>query len=345
MKYILNKTPIRTTEGFHINDLKIDIDIPNDFKFHDYEIENDSLVSIDKLTKQVFKTEIGLTHDEYQNLEIIIPEDAQLDYKNIIIKYVFSNNDNLVDNIVVKAKKNSKANITIIYESSDRTSSFHNGNVDIELMEGSKLKLNYINIMSKSSINIESFNIKTNQSSELKTNIFDLSGKLRVLRSDSNQYKLSSSIINNIYVGQNSDVIDINYNYINREDNSLSKIIVEGILDNNAKKSFKGNIDFVEGSTKSIGDIKENTILLSDEAISKSLPMLLCHEEDVIGSHSASSGKIDDSKVYYLMTRGFTLAEAKKMIIISRFYGIISELDEDYQKKVIDYIDNLNLNY
>ena len=72
MKYILNKTPIRTTEGFHINDLKIDIDIPNDFKFHDYEIENDSLVSIDKLTKQVFKSEIGLTHDEYQNLEIIL---------------------------------------------------------------------------------------------------------------------------------------------------------------------------------------------------------------------------------------------------------------------------------
>ena len=345
MKYVLNKAPIRTTEGFGINDLKIDINIPEEFKYHDYIIQHDSLVSIDKLTRQVFKSEIGLTHDEYQNLEVVIPEDVQLDYKNIIIKYEFKDNDNLVDNIIIKGLKNSSANITIVYESKDRTTAFHNGNIQVELLEGSSLKLNYINIMSKSSINMQSFQIKTNKESSLKINVFDLSGKLRVFRSDSEAFESSTSQMKTIYIGNNDDVIDINYNYQNLESFSTSKIYVEGILDGKSRKSFKGNIDFVEGSTKSIGEEKENVIILSDDAISKSLPMLLCHEEDVVGAHSASSGKLDEDKVYYLMTRGFSQVEAKKMIIISRLYNIISELDEDYQRIVIDYIDNLNLNY
>ena len=34
MRYTLNKIPIKTTNGFNINDLKIDLNLPTDFKFN-----------------------------------------------------------------------------------------------------------------------------------------------------------------------------------------------------------------------------------------------------------------------------------------------------------------------
>ena len=52
-------------------------------------------------------------------------------------------------------------------------------------------------------------------------------------------------------------------------------------------------IVYSEGSSNSIGKENENCLLLSDSSISRSLPMLLCHEENVEGAHSVSTGKIN----------------------------------------------------
>ena len=43
----------------------------------------------------------------------------------------------------------------------------------------------------------------------------------------------------------------------------------------------------------------ENTILLSDTCKSSSVPILLCGEEDVEGSHAVSTGKIKDENLEF----------------------------------------------
>ena len=69
-------------------------------------------------------------------------------------------------------------------------------------------------------------------------------------------------------------------------------------------------------------------MILSDNARSKSLPMLLCHEEDVEGEHGVSSGKLDDKKIFYIMTKGISYNEAKRLIVKANFNKIINELDD-----------------
>ena len=108
-----------------------------------------------------------------------------------------------------------------------------------------------------------------------------------------------------------------------------------GSLSGNSYKTFKGTIDFLEGSSKSFGEENENCILLSDTATSKSLPMLLCHEEDVEGAHGVSTGKIDEEKLFYLMSRGIEEKEAKKLIINANYNIVIDKiLDEDIKDLV-----------
>ena len=83
-------------------------------------------------------------------------------------------------------------------------------------------------------------------------------------------------------------------------------------------------------------------MILSDEAKSKSLPMLLCKEEDVEGEHGVSSGKIDESKLFYIMTKGISYEDAKRLIVKANFNNIIKEIElEDMQEKIIEKVDKI----
>ena len=81
-------------------------------------------------------------------------------------------------------------------------------------------------------------------------------------------------------------------------------------------------------------------MLLSKTAKSKALPMLLCSEDDVQGNHSNSAGKIDEDKLYYIMTRGISKKEAQKLIVKAKFNRVLDRIDyEDLKQELIEEID------
>ena len=158
---------------------------------------------------------------------------------------------------------------------------------------------------------------------------------------ESNTKSNSESNLNNIYIGRENELIDLNYNYINLEEKSINNIEVQGVLTDKSVKTFRGTIDFKEGSKKSIGHENENCLLLSNECISKSLPILLCHEEEVDGTHSVSSGKIDKDKLFYLMTRNLSELDAKRLIIKSNFNHILNSIPEELRETILNEIDEI----
>ena len=103
-----------------------------------------------------------------------------------------------------------------------------------------------------------------------------------------------------IYIGKEKDILDMNYYMFNKGEKTNSNIEIAGALFDESNKNFKGIIDFIEGSKNAVGYENENCLLFSDKAISKSLPMLLCHEEDVSGTHSVSTGKPDEDKLIFI---------------------------------------------
>lgn len=117
-------------------------------------------------------------------------------------------------------------------------------------------------------------------------------------------------------------------------------IDVQGALNDNAKKNFKGTIDFKKGCKKAKGNENEYCMLLSDTAKSIALPMLLCTEADVEGNHSTASGKAEKEALFYIMSRGISYKEAIKLIIRARFNKIIERIkDEKLQEKILEEID------
>ena len=68
---------------------------------------------------------------------------------------------------------------------------------------------------------------------------------------------------------------------------------------------------------------------------------MLCDEDDVLGAHAASVGKVNEDRLFYLMSRGFNSKEAKKIIVESSFRPIFERIEfEDIKEKMFKEINN-----
>ena len=338
MKYILNKLPVKTTNNFKINDLKVELDLPKKYDFNEYFItDNKDLIISKKIVNKKITSKIGLEFTKYLELNITIPKNKKIK-EPIILSYDFKNDDTLINKINISYEENSSCDFIIIYKSLD------NGNHFQYLVENTKSNKNsignisYINLMNDDSMNFISIENDVLEEGTITHNNIDLNSNIRVYNIYSNVYKNANNYINNIYLGKNNNIIDMNYYLNNIGENSKNIMRVEGTLDDSSSKIFRGTIDFLEGSTNAIGDESENCILLSDEAISRSLPQMLCHEESIVGTHGVSSGKIDEDKLFYIMSHGYSKKEAEKLIIMSKFKNIISNINNKDIEEQIEYM-------
>ena len=150
-----------------------------------------------------------------------------------------------------------------------------------------------------------------------------------------------NNTIDTIYLGKEEQLFDLNYIVELRGKKSNVNIEVQGALKDNARKHFKGTIDFKKGCKKAKGNENENCMLLSDAAKSLALPMLLCSEEDVEGNHSSSAGKIGEKELFYIMSRGFELKEAMKLMVRAKFNKILEKIsDEELKEQILKEIDD-----
>ena len=118
-------------------------------------------------------------------------------------------------------------------------------------------------------------------------------------------------------------------------------MIINGALVGESSKKLKATLDFKEGSSGSVGNEEEFTLLLSENVKGISVPALLSHEDDVEGNHAASAGKMDKELLFYIMSRGYSLKEAEKLVIESKFQGTIQHLPEVLADEALNYIEEL----
>ena len=329
----INVSPRLTSNNFRINDFEIDEKLfKNNLKeFDSFKLDNVKIVK--KIDKVI--TKYGINNEQINNgnfkYELEIIDNSKYGIIN------FDINDDLVDLIELNINKDS--NYLINYNS--KKSIYHNGLIKVNISENVKANIIVINNVNSDSTNIMSFDNICNTDSNLNYLIVDLGGNTSVSNYYSNMIGNNSiNNLNSIYVGNKNQVFDINYLVEIFGQNAKCNIDVQGSLSNESRKSFKGTIDFKKGCKGSIGNENEYCVLLSDKVISKSMPMLLCTEEDVIGNHATASGKVDDKTMFYIMSRGISKKDAEKLIVKANFNKLLTMIkDEEIKTKINELID------
>lgn len=134
----------------------------------------------------------------------------------------------------------------------------------------------------------------------------------------------SSSInVEVAYLGKNSRTIDYNIAVNHWGKDTYSEINAAGALMDSAKKVFRGTIDFKTGSSDSKGSENETVIMLGDDVVNKTVPLILCSEENVEGSHGATIGELDDDTLFYFESRGIGREEAERIMAYAALKRLI----------------------
>lgn len=115
------------------------------------------------------------------------------------------------------------------------------------------------------------------------------------------------------YLGHGSETRDFNYVVRHRGRKTESNLIANGVLADESQKVYRGTIDLVHGCKGSTGTERE-TVLLADERVqNKTIPVILCDEDDVAGNHGATIGHVRPEQLNYLMTRGISPEAAEHL--------------------------------
>ena len=141
-----------------------------------------------------------------------------------------------------------------------------------------------------------------------------------------------------VYALKGTQHQDLFYHINHMGKESTSCIDVKGSLSGNAKKVFRGTLDFKRGCSGSVGEECDYVIQLDSTTKNISLPLLLCTEDDVMGNHASSAGQLDANIIYYLMTRGFTWQEARRIMVESLIGPLIDKMDEGLRAEVLESI-------
>lgn len=103
-----------------------------------------------------------------------------------------------------------------------------------------------------------------------------------------------------------------------------SRQMFKGVLRDVAKSSFEGKILVRQAAQKTDAFQLNNNLLLDPHAHADSKPNLEIFADDVIASHGATVGRLDEEQMFYIKSRGFSDEEAKNLLI----YGYCKEVIE-----------------
>ena len=137
------------------------------------------------------------------------------------------------------------------------------------------------------------------------------------------------------YLLGGEDKLDLNLVARHHGRKTKSQIIAKGVMNDSASKIFKGTIDFVNGSAGAVGSENEDVLLIGDKVINKTVPLILCAEEDVEGSHGASIGRVDEAHIFYMQSRGIPDDKIAELMAQSKIAQIVNTIgDEETQSRI-----------
>ena len=147
----------------------------------------------------------------------------------------------------------------------------------------------------------------------------------------------SSAQLDAVYFGDGNRRLDFNYVIRQRGLRSSAEMNVRGALVDSCDKIFRGTLDFKRGSKGSVGREVEEVIILSSGTRNRSVPLMLAEEDEVDGHHAVSIGRLDEEKIFYLMSRGLDESQAQRLIVEAAFNPVVEKIpDENLRSELLN---------
>ena len=260
----------------------------------------------------------------------------------VLVKWDYSDGQKARSRVVLHAKQNSILSAIFVLNSNDLKGTDSLSAISTELFadDNSQINLYVANLLNSNAVCINDIRGICGKDAKINLIKLELGSEELYANTEINLDGERSDFTTDLgYYVKTDHIYDMNYVVNHRGVHTNCLMEISGTLEENSKKVFRGTIDFKRGCKASVGTESESVLLLGDEMINQTLPVILCEEEDVEGNHGASIGKLDDKVLFYLGARGFSPEEAQKMVTRSRIDSVCQKIpSEEIQAQINDFI-------
>ena len=160
---------------------------------------------------------------------------------------------------------------------------------------------------------------------------FTATGLAADLRGDRSRIDIDTS-----YLGAGADERDFNYIVRHRGKKTECNLDANGVLTGTSKKILRGTIDLMHGAKGAQGNERETVLLANKGVDNKTVPMILCDEDDVAGNHGATIGHVRPEQLFYMGCHGLSEKQAEELFISAKLEdAAITAPDEQMRENVV----------
>jgi len=332
------------------------------------DLEHNKIVFIDGIISKIdfsYENEEKVVVEQNSNLEKELSENSLLnlntafvsDYTKILVKsgyrfkkplilFNFLSNDlkNIGLNTRLDIDLEDNASLNVINISNENlNNNFLNFRQKINIGKNSILKNYSLDINENSNFKYSFKDINLEKNSHLE--YFILSKGSKFLKHDINcslNSEYGSVVLNGIIDLNEKKHHEIKTKINHNEENCKSYQLIKSVLNDNSKGVYQGKIYVNSKAQKTDGYQLSRALLLNDEVEFNAKPELEIYADDVKCSHGSTSGNVDEDSIFYLMSRGLSYEQSKKLLTNGFLNEVIEKITNDEVKLLVKKLMGIN---
>jgi Fe-S cluster assembly protein SufD len=211
--------------------------------------------------------------------------------------------------------------------STPEANGLHCGSIELIIEPGARLR--YVNLQNWSN-NVWHFahqKATVDRNAQLQWTIGALGAKLAKVNQ---QVALTGpdaeAQVNGVMFTQGRQHLSYNTHQHHQAPYCRSDLLYKGALQDRSRTVWRGMIKVDLAAQRTDAYQRNDNLMLSSTARSDSIPGLEIEADDVRCTHGSTSGRVDDTQVFYAMSRGYTRVEAIRMIVAGFFQQVFDRI-------------------
>ena len=315
----------------------------------DFSYEDDQQVVVEQnsdLEKELSRNSLLNLNTAFVSnyTKILVKSGYQFKKPLILFNYLSNNLNNFGINTRLDIKLEDDALLNIINISNENlNNNFLNFRQKINIGKNSILKNYSLDINENSNFKYSFKDISLEKNSHLE--YFILSKGSKFLKHDINcslNNEYGSVVLNGIIDLDDKKHHEIKTNINHNEENCKSYQLIKSVLNENSKGIYQGKIYVNSKAQKTDGYQLSRALLLSAEVEFNAKPELEIYADDVKCSHGSTSGNVDENSIFYLMSRGLSYEQSKKLLTNGFLNEVIEKITNNEVKSLVKKLMGIN---
>ncbi|WP_028387995.1 Fe-S cluster assembly protein SufD [Legionella fairfieldensis] len=247
---------------------------------------------------------------------IYLPEDVFIEEPIVLSHWQDEPNQAIYSRHLIIAEAGSRAAIVEEYRGAEHCSYFTNTITEIFAATRATLVHYKIQCEGKNAYHMGHLAIKQAAGSQFNSHSLSLGGQL--VRSDLDlalEEEGAGCLMNGIYAPTEGQHIDHHTRVQHLVPNCQSEQNYKGILTGRSRAVFNGKVFVAKDAQHTKAQQQNKNLLLSSQAEIDTKPQLEIFADDVICTHGATVGQLDEEALFYLAARGISKVEANRYLI------------------------------